>query len=250
MLTTPNSPLIITAFTLLLQQFAVCQSTPMKARFDAYFGVGVDAYQSTISDGWLDDSAVGLVAAGLEVEVEYSDLFAAGGGLAYKPYAFGFNFTDSNTPDATEVMNSLQIPIFLKARKKIAKRDANFYAMGGGVLCFNLDYDKEYPNESRTGIVNGETIVSDGLVKANIRHVFPLALVGAGVETRIFNEQRNPDAWPLRAGLSCRRYLGFVDVMRADIEYYSNNQLVGTAKGTHYGGYWLFSFHLAYAWER
>ena len=122
-----------------LKSFA--QTQPHKVRIGAYFGLNLDVYKVNDAGGWLDNSALGFVSGGMEVDFEYTDRYSIGGGLYFKPYAEGVEFKNMLSSSFSNSMSTLQFPVYLRARTYFQNKDAVAYILGGAALAINQSFD-------------------------------------------------------------------------------------------------------------
>ncbi|MEO1257778.1 MAG: hypothetical protein AAFZ15_03245 [Bacteroidota bacterium] len=211
-------------------------------RLDFFFGLCFHPYQLSDPGGQIKDELVDGFSGGVEVTVDYSDVFSVGGGLIIKPQNYSVNLEGSQSDVGTEGMNTLQLPLCLQARKHIGPRKkAIAYLQGGGALGFNLNY--------RDGVIGGGG--SGNLrrtVDVGLKRIFPLLFTGAGIEAPVYIGLTESETKVLRLGFSARRFFGFTDIMRVHAEYMSGgNSFMATQN--YQGGYWMFNLHVVFALE-
>lgn len=233
---------------LLFSQNIHAQPTEYLVRFQAYFGGSFDQYQLKDPGGRIENAPISSLSGGLEVDIEYTDLFAVGGGLIYKAYSDGVNFIggQQGAPISSQ-LESLQIPVYLRARTYFFKGKAQTYILGGGAWAFNLNYNTGNSRSRSSFVRNGENISYEAETNSSLEKSFPLLMAGAGADFQIFDDFYNTRLKQLRLGFSVRRFIGFTNVMRVDIDYDIDNMEFFSASQTYDSRHWMVNFHFILA---
>lgn len=234
-----------TYILLLFSQNIQAQSTEYLTKIHAYVGGSFDPYTIEDPGGKLNDAPVGSFSAGLEVDVEYSDVFAVGGGLIYKTYAETVDFVGSNLGGISPTMETIQIPVYLRARTYFHKGKAQAYILGGGAWAINLNYNSGIGRSYGSVTANGENISYMSETDDSLKKSFPLLMAGGGVDFPL--PVLKTESKYFRFGFSARRFFGFSKVMQVDVDYDIDNARFFSASEIYKGGHWMFNIHLIVA---
>ena len=191
-------------------QISRAQVISPNPRFDIYAGGSFDYFRFSDTGGKVNGNAVGSPLFGFEADYEYTDYYSVGGGLMYKAYTQGVHIKGATFPNFEPVLQTLQIPVYLQIRSRGLKK-VTAYAHIGGAVAFNLTYADSPLVTGSNMQINGSNISETTRTDFGLKKVFPLIFIGGGIEAHI--------GWRSRLGISVRRYFGFTEIMKVDVNY-------------------------------
>lgn len=210
-------------------------------------GLSSDHYDLTSPDNSFVNETPLSPKIGIQIEHRLNDLLYLGWGLKLKPYSFKKTLSSNRIEFGSGVLiNTGQVPVYLKFEKQIGAGLAGFHFFAGGNFAFNFDYyPDDYSNNWQAPFMfPGFTFPIDYETKydSDLRRTFFLLRAGGGIHFPIMKDGK--------LSFSVSRAEGFVPIIENQIRLIEDSQPQPASTYTSKGSYTAFNIQFLYDFEK